>query len=110
LKSSYRLKEGRRPSGDDSPGGRYDGRFTADWEYAPGHGDLDEHNGRTGVTPEYPEGTYFYVITDAHPYLPRSFHGTPDDSFRQAGGGGGGRERGTRQRPEGERRGPPPRR
>ncbi len=32
-----------------------------DFEYVPGLGDLDECNGRTGPTPEFPEGTYYYV-------------------------------------------------
>ena len=54
LKPSYQLKTGERPSG---PGGKYDGLFVEDYEYVAGSGDLDECNGRTGVTPEYPDGT-----------------------------------------------------
>ena len=34
-----------------------------DWNYVGGMGDLDECNGRWGPTPEYPEGTYYYVST-----------------------------------------------
>lgn len=45
LKSSYRLKIGTRPTGEDGPGGEFDGRFTQDWEYSEGLGDLDEFNG-----------------------------------------------------------------
>lgn len=49
--SSWQIKKGERTGG---PGGKYDGRFTADYEYIAGSGDLDECNGRFGVTPEYP--------------------------------------------------------
>ncbi|MEM7466389.1 MAG: YHYH protein [Pseudomonadota bacterium] len=80
LTSSYKIKNGLRPSG---PGGRYDGRFTADWEFSEGSGDLDRCNGRTGVTPEYPAGTYYYVITDAFPFIPRCWFGLPDASFQK---------------------------
>ncbi|MGB0768072.1 MAG: YHYH protein, partial [Phycisphaeraceae bacterium] len=81
MKPSYRLKRGNRPGGDDAPGGRYDGTFNQDFEYVRGLGDLDECNGRTGVTPEYPDGTYYYVLTEAFPMIPRAFRGTPDKSF-----------------------------
>lgn len=90
MRSSYRLKQGTRPAG--SPGGAYDGSFNQDWEYVAGTGDLDETNGRSGVTPEYPQGTYYYVITDTFPFISRNFRGTPDASFeRQGGGPPGGR-------------------
>jgi len=87
LNSSYRVKSGTRP---DGPGGRYDGSFVQDYEYVVGLGDLDDCNGRTGVTREYPEGTYYYVITDSFPFIPRCFHGTPDRSFMRGPGGGSG--------------------
>jgi hypothetical protein len=105
LKSSYRVKGGTRP---DGPKGRYDGSFVQDYEYAAGAGDLDECNGRDGVTPEFPEGTYYYVLTEEYPYIPRFLRGTADPTFRRGpppggpGGGPGGRRRG---RPGG----PPPR-
>ena len=79
MKSSWRLKAGNRP--DDGPGGRYDGTFSADYEYVEDLGDLDECNGRFGVTPEYPDGTYYYVITEDFPVIPRCFKGRPDKSF-----------------------------
>ncbi len=53
------------------------GTFTSDYEYAEGAGDLDECNGRTGVTPDYPEGTYHYYITDTYPFIQRCVKGTP---------------------------------
>jgi hypothetical protein len=107
MKSSYRLKQANRPAGDDGPGGKPDGSYTRDWEYVAGLGDLDECNGRTGVTPEFPNGTYYYVITDAFPFIPRQFHGTPDPSFTKREGPGprGGRGRG---RGPGGPGGPPP--
>jgi hypothetical protein len=39
------------------------GSFLADYEYLEGSGDLDEHNGRFCITPDYPEGIYSYFIT-----------------------------------------------
>ena len=60
------------------------GTFTQDFEYVEGHGDLDECNGRIGVTPEFPEGIYYYIVTDDFPYFSRCLKG----DF--AGGGGGG--------------------
>jgi len=88
LSSSYRLKQGNRPGLPDGPGGAYDGTFSADYEYVQGLGVLDESNGRTGVTPEFPDGTYYYVITDEFPSIPRTWVGTPDASMRRGGPGG----------------------
>lgn len=85
LRPSYRLRSGRRSGG---PGGNHDGTFVEDYEYVAGLGDLDQHNGRTGVTPEFPQGTYYYVLTTAFPFIPRSWRGTPDRSFAHAGGPG----------------------
>jgi YHYH protein/Fibronectin type III domain len=52
------------------------GTFKQDWEYVAGSGDLDECNGRTGVTPEFPSGIYHYYATDTYPYLQRCVKGT----------------------------------
>lgn len=87
MTSSYRLKRGERNGG---PGGEHDGTFVQDWEYVAGAGDLDECNGRDGVTPEYPEGTYYYVLTDTFPFIPRYYRGTPDASFERKGPPPGG--------------------
>ena len=60
------------------------GAFTQDFEYIEGYGDLDECNGRIGVTPEFPEGIYYYMVTDDFPFFSRCLKG------EFAGGGGGG--------------------
>jgi hypothetical protein len=78
MHSSYRLKNGTRPNG---PGGQYDGKFSADYEYVKGSGDLDECNGRFGVTPEFPQGTYHYYITDEFPSISRVWRGPPNPTF-----------------------------
>lgn len=112
MRSSWQIKRGERSGG---PGGKPDGKFTADYEYVAGSGDLDECNGRFGVTPEYPQGIYHYYITEQFPQLARQWRGTPDASFlKQRGGGpgGAGGPNGNRRPPEGPRGlgAPPPRR
>jgi hypothetical protein len=79
IEHSWELKSGTRP---DGPGGAYDGTFREDWEYVAGSGDTDQCGGRTGPTPEFPDGTYHYYITDDYPYIPRCVFGTPDSTFR----------------------------
>lgn len=101
LRTSYKLKQGKR---DGGPGGSYDGTFTADFEFVQDSGDLDATNGRFEVTPEFPQGTYAYHITDEFPFIPRSWHGTPDASFYKHGMGPGGPPGGGR----GPGRGGPP--
>ncbi|MEQ9348071.1 MAG: YHYH protein [Thalassospira sp.] len=105
LRSSWQVKNGQRSGG---PGGRYDGTYGEDFEFVPGLGDLDEANGRETVTPEYPQGTYAYFVTESFPFIPRVLAGIGDPSFNKgpggmppggSGAGGGG--------PDG-RRGPPP--
>jgi len=39
------------------------GYYIEDFEYVSQFGDLDEHNGRFCITPEYPSGTYAYFVT-----------------------------------------------
>ncbi|WP_199227565.1 YHYH protein [Limnohabitans sp. T6-5] len=51
------------------------GTFKQDYEYVAGSGDLDECNGRTGVTPEFPQGIYHYYATDSYPFLQRCVKG-----------------------------------
>ena len=86
LQSSYQLKSGTRAgtgvAGEDYPDGTYDGTYIQDYEYIEDLGDLDECNGRTGVTPEYPDGTYYYVITSDFPVTPNCFFGTPAEDWK----------------------------
>lgn len=51
------------------------GTFGEDWQYVAGSGDLDECNGRVGVTPEFPQGIYHYYATDSYPYFQRCVKG-----------------------------------
>jgi len=60
-----------RPSTDVYPLGT----FAEDWQYVEGSGDLDECNGRVGVTPEFPQGIYHYYATDSYPYFQRCVKG-----------------------------------
>lgn len=74
IASSYRLKSA--PDANRPPVDTYAmGTFSQDYEYVAGTGDLDECNGRTGVTPEFPAGTYHYFATDTYPYLQRCVKG-----------------------------------
>lgn len=82
LSSGYTLKSGTRPGdGVSAPDGSYTGLYYEDYEYSTTT--LDECNGRYGVTPDYPYGTYYYVLTDEYPYIPRCFKGSVlDNTFR----------------------------
>ena len=74
MKGSYQLQttpDANRPSTDVYAMGT----FQQDYEYVAGSGDLDECNGLTGVTPEFPDGTYHYYATDSYPYLQRCVKG-----------------------------------
>lgn len=83
MTSSYRLKSGKRGGdGITAPCDVYNGIYTNDYEFVSGLGTLDQANGRTGATPEYPSGTYYYVITDEFPSVPRYFRGTPSQDFK----------------------------
>lgn len=59
------------------------GSFLEDYEYVPGSGNLDEHNGRFCITPDYPNGIYTYFVTidmyrdPVYPYtLGLTYYGT----------------------------------
>lgn len=84
-RTSYQLKPGDRPTVDGQPGGRHDGSFVEDFIFVAGSGELDECSGRVGPTPEFPDGTYHYVLTADFPFVPRAFRGTPDPSFARRG-------------------------
>lgn len=70
------------------------GAFIEDYEFVSASGDLDEHNGRQCVTPEYPGGTYAYFATvdaageSAYPYLiGPTYYGVVDTGNIGPGGG-----------------------
>jgi hypothetical protein len=86
MTSSYRLK-----AGADGSNGQ------EDQEYVAGMGDLDECNGKTGPTPEFPDGIYHYHSTKHNgeggwgfPYFPLCYHGVVSSSGTGGGGMGGG--------------------
>ena len=84
MTSSYHLKTGNRPADGQNPGGSYDGTFVADFEFVEGAGSLDDCNGRFTKTPDFPEGTYAYFLTDPDqnvPVVPRCYKGTPSKDF-----------------------------
>jgi len=65
MTSSYHLKFGVRiGDGITAPCGTYNGVYSNDYAYISNLGTLDEANGRSEFTSEYPSGTYYYVITD----------------------------------------------
>jgi hypothetical protein len=84
ISSCFELKSGIRPgNGVTAPDGAYDGTYVEDYQYNDQISgcDLDQCNGRFGVTPEYPNGTYYYVLTSYFPVVPLCLAGTPDESF-----------------------------
>jgi len=74
IESSYRLRPNGYNPNRPLPSLEPMGAFVQDFEYVQDLGDLDEHNGRFCVTPEYPNGTYAYFMTldesldPAYPY------------------------------------------
>lgn len=70
--ASYQIKSGTRL---DGPGGTYDGKYTADYEYVEGLGDLDECNSIEI------DGQYVYLITNSFPFITRCVYGEQDESF-----------------------------
>lgn len=72
MKSSFRLKKGKR-----SIGGVFDGTFKQDYEFIPKENGLDKCNGKMI------EGTYTYFLTKDFPYIPRCWRGIPERSFKK---------------------------
>ena len=64
------------------PGGRHDGTFVEDFVYEGGSGDLDECNGRTGVTPGSPAGPIIMCSPTSSRSSPCAYRGAPDASFK----------------------------
>ena len=86
-RSSYKLKQGTRPSG---PGGAYDGTYEEDFSYIAGSGSLDQCNGATI------NGKFAYFATEAYPFLPRCMWGQVSADFK-GHAGGDRQQRGNRQ-------------
>ncbi|MDB5036370.1 MAG: hypothetical protein JWQ98_3611 [Chlorobi bacterium] len=124
IRSSYRLRDITKrttgPGGAPLDAAKYGpdvstqyplGYYVEDFEFVSGSGDLDEHNGRLCVTPEYPGGTYAYFVTldangiAAYPYTvgpayygavpggntgPQSGHNTPGEPVTTYSSGSAG--------------------
>lgn len=92
LKSSYRLKSGNRPgNGITEPCGEYNGKYTSDFEYVEGAGDLDECNGiQQDITLNGETFNYYYVVTFEFPVLSRCLKGTPSSDFNKQNNNSGG--------------------
>ena len=84
---SFQLKSGLRPGdGISAPCGSYSGKYTNDFGYVAGKGDLDECNGiEASVTLTTAQGEetfeYYYVITQGFPQISRCMKGNFNDSF-----------------------------
>lgn len=82
--SGYTVKDfGYRTAAVADPNRYPLGIFVEDYEFTDA-GDLDQHNGRYCITPDYPEGTYAYFVTldiDDNPVYPyvigNTYYGTP---------------------------------
>jgi arylsulfatase A-like enzyme len=87
LLPSFQLKSGLRPGdGESAPCGPYSGKYTNDFEYVAGKGDLDECNGiEASVTLNTAQGTetfeYYYVVTASFPQISRCMKGNFSDDF-----------------------------
>lgn len=98
LKPSFRVRKGKRVTPDKKTNETKDLGTTSsadtplaenknakpicEYEYIDKLGDLDDYNGRFGVTPEYPNGTYYYVISNSYPFIPIALREEPDKTFR----------------------------
>ncbi len=84
---SFQLKSGVRPGdGISAPCGSYSGKYTNDFGYVAGKGDLDECNGiEAPVTLTTAQGQetfeYYYVVTQDFPQISRCIKGNFNDSF-----------------------------
>ena len=84
---SFQLKSGLRPGdGISAPCGSYSGKYTNDFGYVAGKGDLDECNGiEASITLNTAQGEetfdYYYVVTQDFPQISRCIKGNFNDSF-----------------------------
>ena len=84
---SFQLKSGLRPGdGISAPCGSYSGKYTNDFEFIAGKGDLDECNGiAASITLKTAQGEetfeYYYVVTADFPQIPRCMKGNFSNDF-----------------------------
>lgn len=84
---SFQLRSGLRPGdGTEAPCGPYSGKYTRDYEYICGKGDLNACNGKeAAVTITTSEGEetfgFYYVITSGFPQIPRCLLGNVSPDF-----------------------------
>lgn len=87
MSASFQLKSGLRPGdGISAPCGPYSGKYTNDFEFVAGKGDLDECNGiEASVTLNTAQGEetfeYYYVVTQDFPQISRCMKGNFNSSF-----------------------------
>lgn len=87
LLPSFQLRAGLRPGdGITAPCGPYSGKYTRDYEYVCGKGDLNECNGiEASVTLNTSKGRetfdFFYVVSSTFPQIPRCMLGTVSTDF-----------------------------
>lgn len=87
LKPSFQLKSGTRPGdGVSAPCGPYTGKYTNDFEFVTGKGDLDECNGiEASITLTTAQGEqtfeYYYVVTADFPQISRCLKGNFSSDF-----------------------------
>jgi hypothetical protein len=95
MQSSYSTTTTTTRTNGPSVSGTYPvGCFMEDYVYTAGSGDLDDHNGRWCVTPEYPGGTYAYFatldasLTPQFPYtMYKTYYGTVQSGNTGPSGG-----------------------
>jgi len=66
MRTSYAVRDSEvagRPDYGSTTDNPPAGTLMEDYEYIEGTGDLDTHNGRFSITPEYQDGTYAYFLT-----------------------------------------------
>ena len=95
MKSSYVLSTATtRTNGPDVSATYPAGCFIEDYNFTSGSGDLDIHNGRFCITPEYPNGIYSYFVTiddtlyPSYPYVVgATYYGTVQSGNTGPGSG-----------------------